>query len=246
MPEKTAPSRSEGRDATTPRSITVQTGIIEGHPGSVLYRCGKTEILAVATLQEGTPPWRDDSLGWLTGDYTMLPYATEPRGSSPNDGRIDGRTQEIRRLIGRSLRTSINFPKMPGRTIHLDCSVQRADGGTRTASINAASIALGKLIAREQASGRLPEDPRQGTVLAISVGRIGEVSLVDLDYPEDSKADIDLNVVATPSGDLVEVQGASESKPLPPAVWTELVNLGSSAIAELGTNLKEHLTPIDR
>ena len=238
-------SRSEGRDARTPRSIRVEVGVIEGIPGSVLYRSGKTEVLCVATVEEGTPPWRGVGLGWLTGDYHMTPYATVPRGSSPTAGRIDGRSQEIRRLIGRSLRTSVDPRRIPGLTIHLDCEVLRADGGTRTASINGASIALSRLVASSLESGRFPQDPRIETVLGISVGRVRGENLVDLDYSEDSAAEIDLNVVATPAGNLVEIQGASESQPLAPAIWHELVEWGGEGISQVATMIVPFLHPIE-
>ena len=241
----TGETRSEGRDARTPRPVRVEVGVIEGIPGSVIYRSGRTEVLCVATAEEGTPPWRGVGLGWLTGDYQMTPYATIPRGSRPSGGKIDGRSQEIRRLIGRSLRTSVDLHRIPGLTIHCDCEVLHADGGTRTAAINGATIALGRLVASSLESGRFPQDPRVESVLALSVGRVGEQNLVDLDYSEDSAAAIDLNVVATPAGNLVEVQGASESKPLSPAIWHDLVEWGVRGIGEVATLIAPHLHPIE-
>ena len=234
-----------GRDAATPRAVEVEIGVIRGIAGSVLYRSGRTEVLCTATLEEGTPPWRGDGLGWLTGDYAMAPFSTRPRMHRPNDGRIDGRSQEIRRLIGRSLRTAVDLRRMPGRTIHLDCQVLHADGGTRTASINGATIALGRLVNEGLRTGQLPEDPRVATVLAMSVGRVGDENLVDLDYREDSAASIDLNIVATPDGSLVEVQGASESEPLPREIWHSLVDLGCTAIEGIADTLAPHLSPLD-
>ncbi|MGA1201987.1 MAG: ribonuclease PH [Planctomycetota bacterium] len=237
--------RSEGRGAESPRTIEVTQPLTDTLPGSVLYRCGRTEILCVASLEDGVPSWREDGLGWSTGEYSLAPYSTRPRHRPPTGGRVDGRSQEIRRLIGRALRASVDLSRLPGLTLHCDCQVLHADGGTRTASINAATIALGSLVRAEQERGRLAEDPRIARILAVSVGRVGGRPLVDLDYREDSAAEIDLNIVATPDGALVEVQGASEADPIPREAWHELVDIGCRAIGALGETLAPHLQPIE-
>lgn len=232
--------RRDGRTAEEPRAVRIETGVIDGTPGSVIYRVGDTQILCVATAESGVPSWRGDAGGWLTANYTLHPFATEPRG----DGRPDGRSQEIRRLLGRSLRSSVDLTRIPGMTIRLDCEVLRADGGTRTASINGATIALGALVGTLLEDGRAAEDPRVETVLALSVGRLGGENLVDLDYSEDRHADIDLNVVATPAGDLVEVQGATESRPIGRAVWHELVDLATVGIGRIHAAIASELRPL--
>ncbi|HIA27602.1 MAG TPA: ribonuclease PH [Planctomycetes bacterium] len=238
MPER------RDRLANQLRPIDIGVGVILGVETSILYRCGRTEVLCVATLDEGTPQWLDTGDGWLTAEYSMLPYATEPRNPR-SDGKPDGRSQEIRRLIGRALRASVDRRLFPGYTIRLDCDVLCADGGTRTASINGSTIALGLLVEKALADGRFSVDPRRATVLAISAGLVdGEVRL-DLDYAEDSAAEIDLNLVGTPGGDLVEVQGSSEGDPIPKECWQQLMELAAEGLTSVENSVIPHIPSLE-
>ncbi|MFQ5654768.1 MAG: ribonuclease PH [Planctomycetota bacterium] len=230
--ERGREGRTDGRALDEPREIEVIPRFLDGVPGSVLYRSGRTRILAVASLEEGAPSWLGDDLGWLTAEYALLPYSTTPRVQrAREEGRIDGRTREIQRLIGRSLRASLDRRRMPGYTIRIDCDVLQADGGTRTAAICGASIALGQLTERALADGRFAIDPRVAEVLAVSAGIVAGRPRLDLDYEEDSAAELDLNLVGTPDGRLVEIQGSSESVPIPSELWEELIALGRRGLA---------------
>ena len=201
-----------GRDALTPRPLLVQRAVNPHAPGSAHLRLGRTEILATVTLEDKPAPhMRGQKEGWLTAEYAMLPSATHDR--MPREsmrGKVKGRTHEISRLVGRSLRAAVDLEELGENTIQLDCDVLQADGGTRTASITGAYVALADAIAHLKAEGVVPGEPLLDPIAAVSVGVIdGEICL-DLPYEEDSRAEVDLNVVMQESGDFVEIQGTGE------------------------------------
>lgn len=201
----------------------------------MLVEFGATRVLVAASVTEGVPRWRKGSgLGWVTAEYAMLPRATHSRSDRESvKGRIGGRTHEISRLVGRSLRAVIDYKALGENTIVLDCDVLQADGGTRTASITGAYVALADAVSWLRARGSLAGEPLIGSVAAISVGVIdGEVRL-DLPYEEDSRAEVDLNVVATGTGELIEVQGTAEGKPFSRDVLNQLLDLGLAGCADL-------------
>jgi ribonuclease PH len=207
--------RANRRKAGDLRQIRVTPGVQKHAEGSVLFELGETKVICAASVEERVPPFlRGSGKGWVTAEYAMLPRATDTR--SPREGRtgrVQGRTQEIQRLIGRSLRAVVDQAFLGERTITVDCDVLQADGGTRTASINGAWIALWQACSRLLGSGSIPGNPVREPVIAVSVGMCGGRVLVDLDYAEDSAAEVDMNVVMTGSGSLIEVQGTAEGKP---------------------------------
>lgn len=201
--------------------------------GSCLIHTGATQVLCTATVQDGVPDWRKGAnSGWVTAEYAMLPRATQRR-TARERGRVGGRTQEIQRLIGRSLRAAVDLDALGEHTILIDCDVLVADGGTRTAAITGAAVALGLATARLREEGRIDRDPLRQLVAATSVGILGEELRLDLDYPEDVAADVDMNVVALQSGDLVEVQGTAENRPFSRSQLDELVDLALRGIDRL-------------
>lgn len=240
------PYARSGRSHDEIREITVRPDPIEELRTAVVYCSGKTQVLCVATMESGTPPWMNDDQGWLTAEYSLMPFAVRPRASRPRDGRIDGRSQEIQRLIGRSLRASVDRTRFPGYTIRVDCDVLHADGGTRTAAITGGGIALGNLVKEGLTAGTLAEDPRVAPIAAISVGLIGGAPHLDLDYKEDSRAEIDLNLVGTPDGRVIEVQGASEADPIDRKVWEQLLELGCHGLGAVGAAAAQHAFPIQK
>ena len=207
--------RTDGRKAGDLRPIRVTPGVQKHAEGSVLFELGETKVICAASVEERVPPFlRGSGKGWVTAEYAMLPRATDTRSQREGrTGRVQGRTQEIQRLIGRSLRAVVDLASLGERTITVDCDVLQADGGTRTASINGAWIALWQACSRLAGSGTIPGNPVREPVAAVSVGMCGGRVLVDLDYAEDSAAEGDMNVVMTGSGNLIEVQGTAEGKP---------------------------------
>ena len=207
--------RTDGRKAGDLRPIRVTPGVQKHAEGSVLFELGETKVICAASVEERVPPLlRGSGKGWVTAEYAMLPRATDTRSQREGrTGRVQGRTQEIQRLIGRSLRAVVDLASLGERTITVDCDVLQADGGTRTASINGAWIALWQACSRLAGSGTIPGNPVREPVAAVSVGMCGGRVLVDLDYAEDSAAEVDMNVVMTGSGNLIEVQGTAEGKP---------------------------------
>ena len=203
--------------------------------GSVLVEFGATRVLIAASVTEGVPRWRKGSgLGWVTSEYAMLPRATHSRSDRESvKGRIGGRTHEISRLIGRSLRSVIDYRALGENTIVLDCDVLQADGGTRTASITGAYVALADAVTWLRNRGALVGEPLTGSVAAVSVGVVDGTPMLDLCYTEDSTAEVDLNVVATGGGEFVEVQGTAEGKPFARPMLDELLDLGLTGCAEL-------------
>lgn len=207
--------RADGRRAGDLRKIRVVPGVQKHAEGSVLFELGETKVVCAASVEERVPPFlRGAGKGWVTAEYAMLPRATTTRSQREGrTGRIQGRTQEIQRLIGRSLRAVVDLEPLGERTITVDCDVLQADGGTRTASINGAWIALWQAGSRLARTGLISKNPVREPVAAVSVGMLKGRILVDLDYEEDSKAQVDMNVVMTGSGNLIEVQGTAEGEP---------------------------------
>ena len=203
--------------------------------GSALISAGETRVICTASVQESVPRWMaGKGRGWLTAEYGMLPASTGDRKQrDATRGRQDGRTVEIQRLIGRSLRGVIDLSKLGERTVYLDCDVLQADGGTRCASITGAYVALSLACARLQADGKLEGSPLTGSVAAVSCGMVDGGALLDLDYSEDSTAEVDANVVMTGEGGLVEVQATAERTPLSRAHLDELLALAGEGIEQL-------------
>jgi len=228
-------TRADGRSPDQLRPVTITRSWLDHAEGSVLVEFGATRVLIAASVTQGVPRWRKGSgLGWVTSEYAMLPRATHTRSDRESvKGRIGGRTHEISRLIGRSLRSVIDYKALGENTIVLDCDVLQADGGTRTASITGAYVALEDAVAWLRARGALAGEPLIGTVAAVSVGVVDGVPMLDLAYTEDSAAEVDLNVVATGTGDFVEVQGTAEGKPFSRPMLDELLDLGLAGCAEL-------------
>ena len=203
--------------------------------GSVLVEFGQTRVLVAASVTEGVPRWRKGSgLGWVTSEYAMLPRATNTRNDRESvRGRIGGRTHEISRLIGRSLRAIIDYKALGENTIVLDCDVLQADGGTRTASITGAYVALVDAVSWLRDRNLLTAEPLTGSVAAVSVGVVDGVPLLDLCYTEDSAADTDMNVVMSGAGAFIEVQGTAEGAPFDRSVLDQLLDLGATGCAQL-------------
>ena len=230
-----APTRSYDRDAAQLRPATIEPGFVRTATGSALISMGETRVICTASAQEGVPRWMNgQGRGWVTAEYGMLPASTGDRKQRDvSRGRPDGRTVEIQRLIGRSLRVVVDFEALGERTVYLDCDVLQADGGTRCASITGAYVALALACARLQQEGRLDRSPLDGSVAAVSCGVIDGVPLLDLDYSEDSRAEVDANVVMTGEGGLVELQTTGERTPLSRAHLDELLALAEDGIASL-------------
>ena len=228
-------TRSDGRADDAMRPVTVTPDYISHAEGSALIEFGKTRVLCVATIEDGVPPWLTGrGQGWITAEYAMLPRAGTQRSRRESvAGKIGGRTHEIQRLIGRSLRAAVDLRALGEHTITLDCDVIQADGGTRTAAITGAWIALQRATKRLVARKTLRTDPVRLGVAAISVGIVKGNALLDLAYDEDSKAEVDSNVVMTSKGDFIEVQGTAEGKPFTRAQLDELLALAEGGIREL-------------
>ncbi len=229
------PARSYGRSPGELRPCTIEPDFMRTATGSALISMGETRVICTASAQESVPRWMAGrGRGWLTAEYGMLPASTGDRKQrDATRGRQDGRTVEIQRLIGRSLRVVVDFEKLGERTIYLDCDVLQADGGTRTASITGAYVALALACARLQQKGLLEHSPLTGSVAAISCGVIDGVPLLDLDYSEDSRAEVDANVVITGEGGLVELQTTAERTPLSRAHLDDLLVLAEAAVVRL-------------
>jgi ribonuclease PH len=227
--------RSYGRAADQLRPTQIEPGFMRTATGSALISVGETRVICTASAQESVPRWMSGKgRGWLTAEYGMLPASTgERKQRDATRGRQDGRTVEIQRLIGRSLRGVVDFAVLGERTIYLDCDVLQADGGTRCASITGAYVALALALGRLQQEGKLERSPLNGSVAAVSCGMIEGAALLDLDYPEDSTAEVDANVVMTGDGGLMEVQATAERTPLSRAHLDELLALAEKGIGEL-------------
>ena len=222
--------RADGRTPSDLRPITFTLGVQKWAEGSCRIRVGDTEVLCAATISDRVPPHlRGKGTGWITAEYSMLPRATAERTDRESvRGKIGGRTHEIQRLIGRSLRDAVDLTRLGERTITVDCDVLQADGGTRTASITGGYVALAAALITHGMERHLV-----GKVAAVSVGLVGGVALLDLDYSEDSRADVDFNVVGTDAGAYVELQGTAEGKPFDRAAADGLLDLADASLARL-------------
>ncbi len=233
---KNAGSKSEGKRRDDElREVTVKRRFTKVSPGSVLYKCGGTSVLCTASITEEVPRWMEGKgTGWITAEYNMLPGSTSPRKQRERGGKVDGRTTEIQRLIGRSMRAVIDLSALGPRTLAIDCDVLEADGGTRTASITGAFIALVDAVHAIRA--KLPDpakSPIKDGIAAVSVGLVNGRAVLDLDYELDVAADVDMNVVMTASGKFVEIQGTGEEATFDDAELATLLGLAKKGIKEL-------------
>ena len=235
--------RADGRAPTQLRPVSLTLGVQKWAEGSCLIRVGGTEVLCAATIQDRVPPHlRGKGTGWVTAEYAMLPRATAERTERESArGRIGGRTHEIQRLIGRSLRGVVDLGKLGERTITVDCDVLQADGGTRTASITGGYVALGAALITYGMERLLVSK-----VSAVSVGIVEGATLLDLDYSEDSRAEVDLNIVGTDAGTYVELQGTAEGRPFDRAAIDRLLDLANQGLEHLFTVQAETLASVKR
>ncbi len=236
-------SRLDGRTARDLREVKVETGFIDQAPESVLLSMGRTKVLCTATVSEGVPKWLENRLppqGWVTAEYSLLPRSTNTRSRRERKG-AGGRTQEIQRLIGRSLRAGVDMNRLGARSIIVDCDILEADGGTRTASITGGWLALARAIKPMVESGELRRDPLISPVAAVSVGLVDGEALLDLCYEEDSVADVDMNVVMNGKGDLIEVQATAEGHTFSRAQLEGLLDLAHKGIDQLVEFQSEHV-----
>jgi ribonuclease PH len=227
--------RTDGRKPRQLRPLTITPGYLKTADGSVLIEVGDTKVICTAKLEERVPQFlRNSGKGWITAEYGMLPGSSQARiGREASRGKIGGRTHEIQRLIGRSLRAIADLKSFGEKTVWVDCDVIQADGGTRTASITGAYVALREAVARWLTKGILTEDPIKDSVAAVSVGIIDGKVLLDLSYEEDSRADVDMNFVMTGSGKFVEVQGTAESAPFTSKQMERMTEIAQEGIREL-------------
>ena len=239
-------ARTDGRGPHDLRPVLITPGFIRNSDGSALIEIGETRVICTATVEESVPQFlRDSGRGWVTAEYGMLPGSSAtriPRESTR--GRVGGRTHEIQRLIGRSLRAVTDLEVLGARTIWIDCDVIQADGGTRTASITGSYIALALAARRLQERGLIDANPLLNSVAAVSLGVVGGEVLVDLCYAEDSAADVDMNVVMTGTAQFVEVQGTAEAQPFSAAQLAQLTALAAEAIAELTARQRAALASV--
>lgn len=227
--------RPSGRQTNEMRQIVIETGVTRHAEGSCLIKCGDTHVLCTASLEERVPPFlKNSGLGWVTAEYGMLPRATHTRGRrEAATGKQSGRTQEIQRLIGRSLRAGIDRVALGERQITVDCDVIQADGGTRCASITGGWVALRLAVNKLLKAGDITSDPLMDHVAAVSCGIYGGQPVVDLDYPEDSEAGADANFVMTGNGKLIEVQASAEGSTFSRDQMNTLMDLAEAGVAEL-------------
>ncbi|MEL7022470.1 MAG: ribonuclease PH [Pseudomonadota bacterium] len=235
--------RPSGRAADQLRTVRIETDFTCHAAGSVLISCGQTRVLCTASVEERVPPFlRGKGQGWVTAEYGMLPGSTHTRsGREAARGKQSGRTQEIQRLIGRSLRAVTDLKALGERTVTLDCDVLQADGGTRTASITGAYVALALAVGRLMTAGTLKRNPLQGAVGAVSVGIYRGLPVLDLDYPEDSEAETDMNVVMNDAGAFIEVQGTAEGHAFRREELDALLDLAAAGIQDLIAAQREAL-----
>ncbi len=239
-------SRPDGRRARELRAVEITPNYLRHAEGSALIAFGATRVLCAASVQEGVPPFlRNSGRGWVTAEYGMLPRSTHTRSDrEAARGKVGGRTQEIQRLIGRSLRAVTDMTALGERTIWIDCDVIEADGGTRTASITGAYVALALAVRKLQKAGVLTAEPLLDHVAAISVGLVDKKLCLDLAYEEDSKAEVDMNVVMTGKGKFIEVQGTAEGKPFTATQLESMTALATEGIATLVALQKKVLAEI--
>lgn len=227
-------SRSHGRTSVQTRPIKITPNFTNVPLGSVLVEYGETRVMCTASVEESVPNWMRGTRGqgWLTAEYSLLPGSTADRSRRERQN-VSGRTQEIQRLIGRSLRAVVDLRQLGERTITIDCDVLQADGGTRTAAITGAYVALRIAIEKLLKMNKIKTNPIREAVAAVSVGIVEGTLLVDLDYPEDQKADVDMNVVLTSAGLLLEVQGTAEKKAFSRAQLNELLDMAQAALVDI-------------
>jgi ribonuclease PH len=226
--------RTDGRAADELRIVSLTPHYYPHAEGSALIEMGQTRVICAASVEERVPPFlRNQGRGWVTAEYAMLPRATGQRTQRETGRGPSGRTQEIQRLIGRSLRAVVDMNLLGERTITLDCDVIQADGGTRTASITGAYVALALACRKLMKENRIKRNPLTGEVAAVSVGIVGETPLLDLKYDEDSSAEVDMNIVCTGDGRFIELQGTAEGAPFSRAEMDSLVALGAQGIQRL-------------
>jgi ribonuclease PH len=230
-----APQRSYGRSPADVRPVSIEPGYVRTADGSALYAQGETRVICTASVDASVPRWMEGKgRGWVTSEYAMLPASTgERKARDISRGKQDGRGVEIQRLIGRSLRGVVDFAALGERSVYVDCDVLQADGGTRCASITGGFVALHLALAKLVEEGKIDRVPLNQSVAAISVGMVAGRALCDLDYSEDSTAEVDANVVMTGDDGLVEVQATAERTPLSRASLDELLALAESGIAQL-------------
>jgi ribonuclease PH len=227
--------REDGRAANQLRPVTIEPGFMSNAEGSVLITVGSTRVICAATIEDRVPPWmRGRGTGWVTAEYSMLPRATLERTQrEATKGKLGGRTHEIQRLIGRALRATVDMGKLGERMVTVDCDVIGADGGTRTASITGAWVALALALRGKFDPKDVKAWPLVGQIAAVSVGIVGGTPVLDLPYEEDSRADVDMNVAMTAAGQFVEVQGTAEGKPFARTELDALLTLAEGGIREL-------------
>ncbi|HCJ12506.1 MAG: ribonuclease PH [Verrucomicrobia bacterium GWF2_51_19] len=230
-------SRAHGREHNALRPITFQPNIAPNASGSVLVRFGNTQVICAITLEKKLPKWmlrEENKTGWLSAEYSMLPYSTlERKQRDISKGKLDGRTVEIQRLIGRSLRAVVDLKALNDYTLWIDCDVLQADGGTRTASISGAYVAASLAFRKLLQTGSLAQNPLKSAVAAVSVGILNNQALLDLDYLEDKDAAVDFNVVMTDSGQFVEIQGSGEESTFSEDQHNALLGLAKSGIRKI-------------
>jgi ribonuclease PH len=227
--------RSDGRKSKQLRAIKIAPNYIKTADGSVLIEMGDTKVICTAKLEDRVPPFlRNSGKGWITAEYGMLPGSSQARiGRESSRGKVGGRTHEIQRLIGRSLRAITDLANLGERTVWIDCDVIQADGGTRTASITGAYVSLFEAIHSWQKRGIIAQEPIKDSIAAVSIGIVGGKILLDLCYEEDSKADVDMNFVMTGSGKFVEIQGTAESAPFTKKQMDQMAEIAQQGIKEL-------------
>jgi ribonuclease PH len=226
--------RNQGREFEALRSWKITRGVLDHAEGSALIETGRTRVLCAASVEDKVPPFlRGQGTGWITAEYAMLPRSTHTRSSRDRGGKIAGRTMEIQRLIGRSLRCVADLTLLGERTVTIDCDVIQADGGTRVAAITGAWVALRDAVAGLMAAAAVCEDPVKDSVAAVSVGIVESRMLLDLDYTEDSVAEVDMNVVMTGRGELVEVQATAERSPFSLNSLNSLICLAQKGLEEI-------------
>jgi ribonuclease PH len=231
-----ASNRPGGRAADALRPVKIEPGALKYAEGSALIEMGETRVLVAASVERRVPPFlKDTGKGWITSEYSMLPRATHTRSMREvTRGRPSGRTAEIQRLIGRSLRSVVDLSALGENSITVDCDVLQADGGTRTAAITGAYVALAQALASMLLTGDIARWPLQAQVAAVSVGVVGGVPVLDLEYVEDAEAEVDMNVVATVDGSLIEIQGTGERRTFSRQEMDRLIDLALSGVARLG------------
>jgi ribonuclease PH len=229
--------RADGRNPDQLRPVKIHPRYVARPAGSVLIEMGNTRVICAASVEEGVPRWMKEQGakgGWITAEYSMLPYSTSPRKARESSrGKVEGRTQEIQRLIGRALRAVTDLEKLGERSVWVDCDVLEADGGTRTAAITGSYVALMLAMERLVKDKKLPANPVKHAVAAVSVGLLDGAALLDLDYAEDSTAAVDMNVVMTDAGELVEVQGTGEESTFTKKELSAMLKLAEKGIKQL-------------